>query len=168
MQFSISSAPFETVFPGVTSRATKKKRARERASRVSLSRARLFLRSLLLSACYAGYQNVCWFLGRCSVSTRIKQMPDNKKVRSLLCPSFKQRRSLCTKSSTQTTSSPPFFLKDRRASETRARVKITPRQKRRHAAQRENNEGLQTKPKLLTIHGRLVLECEVRIPFQIN
>ena len=35
---------------------------------------------------------------------------------------------------TQTTSSPPFFLRDSRASETRARVKITPRKKRRHAA----------------------------------
>ena len=33
-----------------------------------------------------------------------------------------------------TTSSPPFFLRDSRASETRARVKITPREKRRHAA----------------------------------
>ena len=32
----------------------------------------------------------------------------------------------------QTTSSPPFFLRDSRASETRARVKITPREKRRH------------------------------------
>ena len=28
--------------------------------------------------------------------------------------------------------------------------------------------GLQTKPKLLTLHGRLISECEVRIPFQIN
>ena len=32
----------------------------------------------------------------------------------------------------QTTSSPPFFLRDSRASETRAPVKITPREKRRH------------------------------------
>ena len=32
-----------------------------------------------------------------------------------------------------TSSSPPFFLRDSRASETRARVKITPREKRRHA-----------------------------------
>ena len=31
--------------------------------------------------------------------------------------------------------SPPFFLKDSRASETRARVKITPREKRRHATE---------------------------------
>ena len=31
----------------------------------------------------------------------------------------------------QTTSSPPFFLRDSRASETRACVKITPREKRR-------------------------------------
>ena len=36
-------------------------------------------------------------------------------------------------------SSPPFFLRDSRASETRARVKITPRKKRRHAAGRENS-----------------------------
>ena len=35
-------------------------------------------------------------------------------------------------------SSPPFFLRDNRASETRARVKIIPREKRRHAAGREN------------------------------
>ena len=41
----------------------------------------------------------------------------------------------------QTTSSPPFFLRDSRASETRARVKITPREKRRHAAGREKNES---------------------------
>ena len=34
----------------------------------------------------------------------------------------------------QTTSSPPFFLRDSRTSETRAGVKITPREKRRHAA----------------------------------
>ena len=46
-------------------------------------------------------------------------------------------------------SSPPFFLRDSRACETRARVKITPREKRRHAAEREKNEALQTKPKLL-------------------
>ena len=45
----------------------------------------------------------------------------------------------------------PFFLRDSRASETRARVKITPREKRRHAAGREKNEGLQTKPKLFTL-----------------
>ena len=32
---------------------------------------------------------------------------------------------------------PPFFLRDSRASETRARVKITPREKRRHAEGRE-------------------------------
>ena len=41
---------------------------------------------------------------------------------------------------TQTTSSPPFFLRESRASETRARVKITPREKRRHAAGREKND----------------------------
>ena len=51
----------------------------------------------------------------------------------------------------QTTSSPPFFLRGSRASETRARVKITPREKRRHAAEREKNEELQTKPKLLNL-----------------
>ena len=32
---------------------------------------------------------------------------------------------------------------------------------------REKNEGLKTKPKLLTLHGRMILECEVRITFQI-
>ncbi|CAH3015191.1 unnamed protein product, partial [Porites evermanni] len=53
-------------------------------------------------------------------------------------------------------------LRDSRASETRARVKITPREKRRHAAGREKNEGLpyyrkltlheiKTKPKLLNL-----------------
>ena len=30
-------------------------------------------------------------------------------------------------------------------------MKITPREKRRHAAEREKNEGLQTKPKLLNL-----------------
>ena len=44
---------------------------------------------------------------------------------------------------------PHFSSRDSRASETRARVKITPRKKRRHAAGREKSEGLQTKPKLL-------------------
>ena len=38
-------------------------------------------------------------------------------------------------------SSPPFFLRDSRASETRARVKITPQEKRLHVAGREKNEG---------------------------
>ena len=33
-------------------------------------------------------------------------------------------------------SSPPFFLRDGRTIETRARVKITPREKRRHTAGR--------------------------------
>ena len=37
------------------------------------------------------------------------------------------------------TSSPPFFLRDSRESETRARVKITPREKKRQAAGREKN-----------------------------
>ena len=36
---------------------------------------------------------------------------------------------------------PPFFLRNSRASESRARVKITPREKGRHAAGREKNEG---------------------------
>ena len=44
-----------------------------------------------------------------------------------------------------------YFLRDSRASETRARVKITPREKRREAEVREKNEGLQTKSKLLTL-----------------
>ena len=42
-----------------------------------------------------------------------------------------------------TTSSPPFFLRDSKACETRARVKITPSEKRWHAVGREKNEGLQ-------------------------
>ena len=50
----------------------------------------------------------------------------------------------------QTTSSLPFFLRD-----SRARVKITPREKRRHAAGREEHEGLQTKPKVLIIALKL-------------
>ena len=62
-------------------------------------------------------------------------------------------------------SSPPFFLRDGRASEMQARVKITPREKRGHAVGRKKNEGLQTKPKLLTLYGRLILEWEVGIPF---
>ena len=41
-----------------------------------------------------------------------------------------------------TTSSPPFFLRDSTASETRKRVKITPREKRRHAAGREISRGV--------------------------
>ena len=51
-----------------------------------------------------------------------------------------------TSSNPQTTSSPPFFLRDSRASESRARVKITPREERRHAAGREKNSTNQTKP----------------------
>ena len=35
-------------------------------------------------------------------------------------------------------SSPPFFLRDSRASETQARVKITLREKRRHAVGRDS------------------------------
>ena len=42
----------------------------------------------------------------------------------------------------ETTSSPPFFLRDSTASETRKRVKITPREKRRHAAGREISRGV--------------------------
>ena len=61
-----------------------------------------------------------------------------------------------------------FFLRDSRVTEMREHVKITPCEKQRHAARREKNEGLQTKPKLFTLHGRLILECEVHIPFQIN
>ena len=38
-------------------------------------------------------------------------------------------------------------------------MEISPPEKRRHAAGREKNEGLQTKPKLLTLHGRLILQC---------
>ena len=38
--------------------------------------------------------------------------------------------------------SPPFFLRDGRASETRAGVKITPREKRRHAAGRFFSPGV--------------------------
>ena len=53
-------------------------------------------------------------------------------------PTFETRRKLC-----------PLFLRDSGASETRARVKITPREKGEHAAGREKNEGLQKKPKLL-------------------
>ena len=49
----------------------------------------------------------------------------------------------------------PFFLKDSKASETRARVKITPPPPtplaRPDAAGREKNEGPQTKPKLFTL-----------------
>ena len=35
-------------------------------------------------------------------------------------------------------------------------------------AAREKNEELQTKPKLLTFQGQLILECEVRIAFEIS
>ena len=45
-----------------------------------------------------------------------------------------------------TTSSPPFFLRDSRASETRAHVKITPREKRRHAVGKEKNESFFSLP----------------------
>ena len=41
------------------------------------------------------------------------------------------------KETTQTTSSPPFCLRDRRQCETRARVKITLSEKRQHAAGRD-------------------------------
>ena len=39
--------------------------------------------------------------------------------------------------------------------------------KARRSGEREK-WGLHTKPKLLTLHGRPILDCEVRIPFQIN
>ena len=42
------------------------------------------------------------------------------------------------------------------------------RKARRLRGEREKNEGLQTKPKLLTFQGRMILECEVRITFRIN
>ena len=44
-----------------------------------------------------------------------------------------------------------YFLRDSRANDTRARVKIIPREKRWEAEVREKNEGLQTKSKLLTL-----------------
>ena len=53
---------------------------------------------------------------------------------------------------TPSTSSPPFVLRDSRASETRARVKITPREKRRHEAGREKNLSPQ-KPALQVHHA---------------
>ena len=55
-------------------------------------------------------------------------------------PTLETRRKLC-----------PFFLRDSGASETRARVKITPREKGEQAAGGEKNEGLLTKPKLLNL-----------------
>ena len=48
---------------------------------------------------------------------------------------------------------PLFFLRDSRASETRAHVKITPCEKRQHA-----REGLQTKPKLLNLCVALTMQ----------
>ena len=53
---------------------------------------------------------------------------------------LEMRRKLC-----------PFFLRDSGANETRVRVKIIPREKGEHAAGREKNGGLQTKPKLLKL-----------------
>ena len=45
-------------------------------------------------------------------------------------------------------------------------MKITPREKRRHAEGREKNEEPQTKPKLLTLHGRLIFLSPRRVsPF---
>ena len=44
------------------------------------------------------------------------------------------------------TSSPPFFLRDSGASETRARVKINPREKSRHAAGREKMRDYRQSP----------------------
>ena len=57
----------------------------------------------------------------------------------------------------QTTSSPPFVLRDSRASEARARVKITPREKRRHAAGREQE-----------ILGMLLNTSIFTIPIELN
>ena len=53
---------------------------------------------------------------------------------------------------TPTTSSLPFVLRDSRTSETRARVKITPREKRRHAAGREKNHVLSPPKTALQVH----------------
>ena len=46
----------------------------------------------------------------------------------------------------QTTSSPPFFPRDSRASKTRARVKINPREKRRHAAEERKMRDYRQSP----------------------
>ena len=51
-----------------------------------------------------------------------------------------QFKDECEPGFSKTTNSPQFVLRDSRASETRARVKITPREKRRHAAGREKND----------------------------
>ena len=53
---------------------------------------------------------------------------------------------------TPTTSSLPFVLRDSRTSETQARVKITPREKRRHAAGREKNHFLFPQKTALQVH----------------
>ena len=53
---------------------------------------------------------------------------------------------------TPTTSSLPFVLRDSRTSETRARVKITLREKRRHAAGREKNHFLSLQKTALQVH----------------
>ena len=66
-----------------------------------------------------------------------------------------------------TTSSSSFSLRDIRVSETRERAWKSPHRERQDAAGREKNEGLQTKPKLLTLHGQMILECEVGIAIQI-
>ena len=50
----------------------------------------------------------------------------------------------------------------------RERTWKSPHARKASTVGREKNEGLQTKPKLLTLHGWPILECEVRIPFQIN
>ena len=50
-------------------------------------------------------------------------------------------------------SSPPFFLRDSRASETRVRMKITPGEKRRQAVGREKNEKKKKNPSWPTDFG---------------
>ena len=47
-------------------------------------------------------------------------------------------------------------------------MKIIPCETGKMRRGREKNEGLQTKSKLLTLHGQLILVCEVCIAFQIN
>ena len=63
---------------------------------------------------------------------------------------------------------PSGMVSDSRASEMRAPMKIIPCEKGKMCRGREKNEGLQTKSKLLTLHGQLILVCEVCIADQIN
>ena len=64
--------------------------------------------------------------------------------------------------------SSPFFLRDSKSEQNASARENHPTRERRDAAVREKNEGLLTKPEFLTFHSRLILECEVRIAFQIN